>query len=65
VCETLGSWRLLIGGLLPGFGHHSFTTSSEESPLSNFNRYRDISDNQVQGRCGMSSARYYEQVAVA
>jgi hypothetical protein len=42
VCETPSSWRLLIGGLSPGFGHHSFITSSEEPPLSNFNSYQDI-----------------------
>src|SRR5204863_1654720 len=40
LCETLVSWRLLIGGLSPGASHHSFTTSSEEPPLSNFNSYR-------------------------
>ena len=27
---------------MPGFGHHSFTTSSEEPPLSNFNSQWDI-----------------------
>src|SRR5437899_9303456 len=43
LCETLSSWRLLVGGLSPGASHHSFTTSSEEPPLSNFNSYRDIS----------------------
>ena len=37
LCETLSSWRLLVGGLSPGASHHSFTTSSEEPPLSNFN----------------------------
>jgi hypothetical protein len=42
LCETLVSWRLLVGGLSPGASHHSFTTSSEEPPLSNFNSYRDI-----------------------
>src|SRR5256885_259407 len=42
LCETLASWRLLVGGLSPGASHHSFTTSSEEPPLSNFNSYRDI-----------------------
>src|ERR1700694_2635916 len=42
LCETLSSWRLLVGGLSPGASHHSFTTSSEEPPLSNFNSYRDI-----------------------
>jgi phosphoglycolate phosphatase len=41
-CETLFSWRLLVGGLTPAASHHSFTTSSEEPPLSNFNSYRDI-----------------------
>jgi hypothetical protein len=38
LCET-SSWRLLIGGLSPGLSHHSFYTSSEEPPLSNFNSY--------------------------
>src|SRR5260370_33775595 len=42
LCETLSSWRLLVGGLSPGASHHSFPTSSEEPPLSNFNSYRDI-----------------------
>ncbi len=42
LCETLSSWRLLVGGLSPGASHHSFTTSSEEPPLSNFNSYWDI-----------------------
>ena len=42
LCETLVSWRLLVGGLSPGASHHSFTTSSEEPPLSNFNSYWDI-----------------------
>src|ERR1700730_7454026 len=42
LCETLSSWRLLVGGLSPGASHHSFTTSSEEPPLSNFNSYRNI-----------------------
>src|SRR6266481_2107232 len=42
LCETLSSWRLLVAGLSPGASHHSFTTSSEEPPLSNFNSYRDI-----------------------
>ena len=32
LCET-SSWRLLVGGLLPRFSHHSCTTSSEEPPL--------------------------------
>src|SRR6202165_1799481 len=41
LCETLSSWRLLVGGLSPGASHHSFTTSSEEPPLSNFNSYGD------------------------
>ena len=43
LCETLSSWRLLVGGHSPGASHHSFTTSSEEPPLSHFNSYRDIS----------------------
>ena len=38
------SWRLLVGGLSPGLSHHSFITSSEEPPLSNFNSYWDIPD---------------------
>src|SRR5260370_11147988 len=42
LCKTLSSWRLLVGGLAPAASHHSFTTSSEEPPLSNFNSYRDI-----------------------
>src|SRR5687768_4699325 len=29
-------------GVRPGLSHHSFYTSSEEPPLSNFNRYWDI-----------------------
>ena len=41
-CARLSSWRLLVGGLSPGVSHHSFTTSSEEPPLSNFNSYWDI-----------------------
>ena len=36
LCETLVSWRLLVGGLSPAASHHSFTTSSEEPPLLNF-----------------------------
>ena len=32
----------LVGGLSPGASHHSFTTSSEEPPLSSFNSYWDI-----------------------
>src|SRR5438128_631816 len=48
LCETLSSWRLLVGGLSPGASHHSFTTSSEEPPLSNFNSYWDISQQQRQ-----------------
>src|SRR5438128_6262297 len=42
LCETLSSWRLLVGGPSPAASHHSFITSSEEPPLSNFNSYRDI-----------------------
>src|SRR5439155_7485022 len=42
LCETLSSWRLLVGGPSPAASHHSFTTSSEEPPLSNFNSYHDI-----------------------
>ena len=42
LCETLVSWRLLVGGLSPGASHHSYTTSSEEPPLSNFNSQWDI-----------------------
>ena len=42
LCETLVSWRLLVGGLSPGASHHSFTKSSEEPPLSNFNSQWDI-----------------------
>jgi hypothetical protein len=29
-------------GVRPGLSHHSFYTSSEEPPLSNFNSYWDI-----------------------
>src|SRR5713101_4347390 len=42
LCETLSSWRLLVGGRSPAASHHSFTTSSEEPPLSNFNNQWDI-----------------------
>src|SRR2546426_10806668 len=42
LCETLSSWRLLVGGVSPAASHHSFITSSEGPPLSNFNNYRDI-----------------------
>jgi hypothetical protein len=34
-----------IGGLAPGTSHHSFTTSSEKPPLSNFNSYPTIPRN--------------------
>jgi hypothetical protein len=37
------SWRLLVGRAAPWFGHRSYSTTSEEPPLSNFNSYRDIS----------------------
>ena len=40
--ETLVSWRLLAGGLSPWLSHRSYSTTSEEPPLSNFNSYRDI-----------------------
>ena len=42
LCETLVSWRLLVGGLSPWASHRSYSTTSEEPPLSNFNSYRDI-----------------------
>ena len=44
LCETLVSWRLLVGGLSPWLSHRSYSTTSEEPPLSNFNSYRDIPD---------------------
>ena len=42
LCETLVSWRSLLGAfrLGPVTGHER--TTSEEPPLSNFNSYRDI-----------------------
>src|SRR6202165_5293878 len=49
LCETLVSWRLLVGGLSPGASHHSFTTSSEEPPLSNFNSYRECAGELTNG----------------
>src|SRR2546426_8732366 len=49
LCETLSSWRLLVGGPSPAASHHSFITSSEEPPLSNFNSYRDIPPGRVLG----------------
>src|SRR5712692_4550184 len=54
LCETLSSWRLLVGGLSPGASHHSFTTSSEEPTLSNFNSYRDISPFSTLGEAVLS-----------
>src|ERR1019366_8939710 len=42
LCETFVSWRLLAGGLSPWLSHRSYSTTSEEPPLSNFNSYRDI-----------------------
>jgi ABC-type lipoprotein release transport system permease subunit len=42
LCETLVSWRLLAGGLSPWLSHRSYSTTSEEPPLSNFNSYWDI-----------------------
>jgi len=36
------SWRLLAGGLSPWLSHRSYSTTSEEPPLSNFNNYRGI-----------------------
>jgi glutamyl/glutaminyl-tRNA synthetase len=42
LCETLVSWRLLVGGLSPWLSHRSYSTTSEEPPLSNFNSYWDI-----------------------
>ena len=32
----------LLAGFRPGLSHRSYTTTSEEPPLSNFNSYRDI-----------------------
>ena len=43
LCETLVSWRLLVWRAFARASHHSFYTSSEEPPLSNFNSYWDIS----------------------
>jgi len=42
LCETLVSWRLLVGGPFALACHRSYSTTSEEPPLSNFNSYRDI-----------------------
>ena len=42
LCETLVSWRLLLAGSSPWLSHRSYSTTSEEPPLSNFNSYRDI-----------------------
>ena len=42
LCETLVSWRLLVGGLSPWLSHRSYSTTSEEPPLSIFNSYWDI-----------------------
>jgi len=42
LCETLVSWRLLLAGSSPWLSHRSYSTTSEEPPLSNFNNYRDI-----------------------
>src|ERR1019366_3106297 len=38
------SWRLLAGGLAPWLSHRSYSTTSAEPPLSNFNSYWDIPD---------------------
>jgi len=61
LCETLVSWRLLVGGLSPWLGHRSYSTTSEEPPLSNFNNYRDIPLQQGQeaeiGRQAILAAR--------
>src|SRR5438093_12174250 len=57
LCETLVSWRLLVGGRLPGASHHSFITSSEEPPLSNFNSYRDIPPCNMKDRQGPERLR--------
>src|SRR2546428_12381030 len=52
LCETLFSWRLLVGGLTPAASHHSCTTSSEEPPLSNFNSYRECAGELTNDRRG-------------
>ena len=41
LCETLVSWRLLVGRAFALASHRSYSTTSEEPPLSNFNNYRD------------------------
>src|SRR5713101_9120085 len=51
LCETLSSWRLLVGGRSPAASHHSFTTSSEEPPLSNFNNQWDIPESDPTRAC--------------
>jgi phage-related protein len=35
------SWRLLVGRAFALASHRSYSTTSEEPPLSNFNNYRD------------------------
>src|SRR2546422_11763600 len=57
LCETLFSWRLLVGGLTPAASHHSCTTSSEEPPLSNFNSYRECAGELTNDRRGRGPPR--------
>jgi hypothetical protein len=41
LCETLVSWRLLVGRAFALASHRSYSTTSEEPPLSHFNNYGD------------------------
>src|SRR2546422_10094010 len=56
LCETLFSWRLLVGGLTPAASHPSCTTSSEEPPLSNFNSDRECARELTKDRRACSPA---------
>ena len=49
LCKTFASWRLLLRGFRPRFGHQSYSTTSEEPPLSTFNSYWDISSSDAIG----------------
>jgi hypothetical protein len=57
-CAALVSWRLLVGGLLALASHRSYSTTSEEPPLSHFNSYWDIprSEAVVAHKCSRVSA---------
>src|SRR2546426_9783751 len=52
LCETLFSWRLLVGGLTPAASHHSCTPSSEEPPPSKFHNYREGAGATEKGKRG-------------